>query len=174
MSETLEEPKYDLIRNFDSFEVRHYHNTIQARVSTSEEGWSGASSSFRTIARYIFGSNSSGEKIAMTAPVHQWQEQGMRKMAFTMPSEHNLSDLPLPTDSSVELLEVTGMLTAAMKFSGFSGYRKVERLSNKLFKLITLSGFESTGPYILAVYDPPSTFPFFRRNEILIPIKNKF
>jgi hypothetical protein len=173
MSETLEEPKYDLVRNFKSFEVRKYHDTIQARVSTSNEGWSGASSSFRTIAGYIFGSNSSGEKIAMTAPVHQWQEKNMRNMAFTMPSEHKLSDLPLPNDSSVEIIKVTGMLTAVISFSGFSGPRKVERLSNKLFKLISQTDFESTGPYILAVYDPPTTFPFFRRNEILIPIKNK-
>jgi hypothetical protein len=33
MSEKLEEPKYDLIRSFDSFEIRLYHDTIQARFA---------------------------------------------------------------------------------------------------------------------------------------------
>ena len=92
MSEKLEEPKYDLIRSFDSFEIRLYRDTIQARVAAKDNISNSSSSGFRTIAGYIFGGNNSGQKIAMTAPVHMWSDQGIMKMAFTKPSEHDLSE----------------------------------------------------------------------------------
>jgi|TARA_B110001454_G_scaffold202137_1_gene209031 hypothetical protein len=173
MAEDLEEPKYDLVCNFGSFETRLYHDTIQARVNTNDDGRDNISNGFRTIAGYIFGSNNSGEKIAMTTPVHMWSEQGMMKMAFTMPSEHDLSDLPVPNNSSIEFVEVTGRLTAVMKFSGFTGRRKVRKLSNNLLKLISQNKLEPISSHILAIYDNPwTTLPFLRRNEILITIKD--
>ena len=55
MSEKLEEPKYDLIRSFDSFEIRLYRDTIQARVAAKDNISNSSSSGFRTIAGYIFG-----------------------------------------------------------------------------------------------------------------------
>ncbi|MGY8644866.1 MAG: SOUL family heme-binding protein [Candidatus Poseidoniales archaeon] len=173
MAEDLEEPKYDLVSNFGSFETRLYHDTIQARVNASSEAQDSISNGFRTIAGYIFGSNDSGEKIAMTAPVHMWSEQGIMKMAFTMPSEHGLSDLPVPNNSSIEIVEVTGRLTAVMKFSGFAGRAKVRKLSVNLLKSISQNKLEPISSHILAIYDNPwTTLPFLRRNEILVPIKD--
>ena len=173
MSEKLEEPKYDLIRSFDSFEIRLYHDTIQARVAAKDNISNSSSSGFRTIAGYIFGGNNSGQKITMTAPVHMWSDQGIMKMAFTMPSEYDLSDLPIPNNSSIEIVEVTGRLTAVMKFSGFTGEKKIEKLSNNLLKLISQNKLEAISSQVLAVYDNPwTTLPFLRRNEILIPIKD--
>ena len=175
MAEDLEEPKYDLILDFGSFETRLYHDTIQARVNTNGESQDSISNGFRTIAGYIFGNNNSGKKIAMTAPVHMWSEEEMTKMAFTMPSEHELSDLPIPNNSSIEIVEVEGKLTAAMKFSGFASRRKTHRLSKKLLKFILQNKLQPTSSHILAIYDNPwTTLPFLRRNEILIPIKDNF
>ena len=60
-----------------------------------------------------------------------------------------------------------------MKFSGFTGQKKIDKLSNHLLKLISQNKLEAISPHILAVYDNPwSTLPFLRRNEILIPIKD--
>lgn len=173
MAGELEEPKYDLICNFGSFETRLYYDTIQARVNTNGNSRDSISNGFRTIAGYIFGSNNSGEKIAMTAPVHMWNEEEMTKMAFTMPSEHELSELPIPNNSSIELVKVAGRLTAAMKFSGFASQKKTRRLAQNLLKLISKNKLEPTSSHILAIYDNPwTTLPFLRRNEILIPIKD--
>lgn len=174
MVEALEEPKYDLIRSFEGFEIRHYTDTIQARIATTDSNSKAPSKGFRTIAGYIFGSNNSGQKIKMTAPVHIWRDQGVMNMAFTMPSEHNLSDLPVPINSSIQIVPVAGELTAAMKFSGFYGEKKTEKLSKKLFSMISNHNLEPIGPSILAVYDNPMTLPFLRRNEILIPLKDNF
>ena len=92
-------------------------------------------------------------------------------MAFIMPSEHEMSDLPMPNDSEIELLPVEGGVFAAMKFSGFSGHSKRDRLIAKLLRLVEKEGLTVAGEPILAVYDnPTSTLPFMRRNEILLPI----
>ena len=92
-------------------------------------------------------------------------------MAFIMPSEHEMSDLPMPNDSEIELLPVEGGIFAAMKFSGFSGHSKRDRMIAKLLRLVEKEGLTVAGEPILAVYDnPTSTLPFMRRNEILLPI----
>ena len=93
-------------------------------------------------------------------------------MAFIMPSEHEISDLPMPNDSEIELLPVEGGVFAAMKFSGFSGHSKRDRLIAKLLRLVEKEGLTVAGEPILAVYDnPTSTLPFMRRNEILLPLE---
>ena len=93
-------------------------------------------------------------------------------MAFIMPSEHVLDGLPVPDDSGIELLPVEGGVFAAMRFSGFSGHSKRDRLIAKLHRLVKKEGLLASGEPILAVYDnPTSTLPFLRRNEILLPIE---
>ncbi|MBJ23286.1 MAG: SOUL heme-binding protein [Euryarchaeota archaeon] len=173
MSERVEEPTYEITNSFRLFEIRQYHNSIEAQFSTKDNPNFNPSISFRNIANYIFGQNSKSQKISMTAPVQQWKENGLCKMAFTLPKKHKFSELPKPNNKSIKLLEVIGKLIAAIKFSGFSNDKKVEKITKKLFNLISENGFESTGPPVLAVYDRPTTLPFLRRNEILIPVKIK-
>ena len=92
-------------------------------------------------------------------------------MAFTMPSEHELDDLPVPYDSGIELLPIEGGVFAALRFSGFSGHSKRDRLISKLQRLLEKEGIVVAGEPMLAVYDnPTTTLPFMRRNEILLPI----
>ena len=75
MTETLEEPKFEKIEEHRRFEVRHYSDTIQARVSMSDIDRKDSSQGFRKIAGYIFGKNKHSQQIAMTAPVHLWKEE---------------------------------------------------------------------------------------------------
>jgi len=172
MTETLEEPKFEKIEEHRRFEVRHYSDTIQARVSMSDIDRKDSSQGFRKIAGYIFGKNEHSQQIAMTAPVHLWKEENYGMMAFTMPSEYTISDLPLPNNSEVMITEVKGQVMAAMKFSGFSGRKKCLRKVKKLEEGLKIAGYIASGEPILAVYDnPATTLPFMRRNEILIPLK---
>tara|TARA_B100001750_G_scaffold11959_1_gene8686 strand:- start:703 stop:1233 length:531 start_codon:yes stop_codon:yes gene_type:complete len=171
MAENLEEPGFDIIKQYKHFEIRRYSDTIQARVHTSGDGWTNSSEGFRRIAGYIFGRNERKQSIAMTAPVHMWKTEGGSKMAFTMPSEHELDDLPVPNDSGIELLPIEGGVFAALRFSGFSGHSKRDRLISKLQRLLEKEGIVVAGEPMLAVYDnPTTTLPFMRRNEILLPI----
>lgn len=168
MVEYLEEPRFEVIQKYPSFEVRKYFDTIQARVKASNN----TSSSFRRIAGYIFGGNKKSEKIAMTAPVHMWNSGHDNLMAFTMPSKFTLEDLPEPNDKGIELSEVKGNTIAVLSFSWFSGSNKTNRLIQKLKYLVEAEGLIISGNAKLAVYDNPmTTLPFMRRNEIHLPIK---
>ena len=172
MAQQLEEPDYELLRKYRGFEVRKYVDTIQARVSIDGMNYGDSARPFRRIAGYIFGGNERQQSIAMTAPVHMWESGNESLMAFTMPSEHKIEDLPKPTDSGVELLHVEGEVVAVLKFSGLSRPSKSLRLQKKLRKLVQAEGLTTSGNAKLAVYDNPmSTLPFLRRNEIHLPIE---
>ena len=106
MVETLEEPKYQLIRNFDDFEIRLYSEVIQARVSREIGQNFTPSSNFRILAGYIFGNNKSNEKIAMASQVEMWDTENTMNMAFTMPSKHSFMNLPEPNDPKVKIDKV--------------------------------------------------------------------
>ena len=173
MGEQLEEPKFETLAVYDDFEVRKYSPNIQAKVESIKSGDIARSVAFRRIANYIFGSNESNQKIAMTAPVQMWEEGGIEKMSFVMPSEYNLEDLPSPNDAGLSISASQEEIIAALTFKGFSRPGRVRKLSNKLQSLLKNQGYLQTGPMRLAVYDPPTTIPFFRRNEILIPVKQE-
>jgi len=173
MAGDYEEPKYEVISTFPGFEVRRYADSVQARVRTEWKNWRGPIGGFRRIAGYIFGRNDREQIIAMTAPVHIWQEGEGTMMAFTMPYEYSFDDLPSPDDKGVHLVKHSGCTVAVLSFSGLSGPRRSGRMKTKLSGLILENGLTQSGPAILAVYDnPTSTIPFFRRNEILLPVED--
>lgn len=168
----IEHRSFELIKIHDGFEIRRYSDSIQAIVSMPEKGNRGASESFMRIAAYIFGSNDLSMKIPMTSPVHQWSTKGKSRMAFIIPREYQIDDLPIPNDDGIELAEVPGGYAAVLRFSGFSGARKTSKCTLMLKKLIAETGYKKVSDPILAVYDNPSTtLPFLRRNEIIIPIQ---
>ena len=172
MAINLEEPEYEVLRKYDKFEVRRYEKSIQARLLTQGDGWSGSSGGFRRIAGYIFGGNQSNQRIAMTAPVQMWDTDDGSMMSFTMPSEHSIEDLPSPNDKGVEIAGVDEYVVAVLSFSGFSRTSKARRLMAKLESLVRNEGMVADGSPILAVYDNPgTTLPFMRRNEIHLPLE---
>ncbi len=173
MAEEYEEPDYVVTSTHRGFEVRRYSDTIQARVRTEGRNWRGSSGGFRRIAGYIFGRNEREQMIAMTAPVHIWDEGDGTMMAFTMPSEYSMEELPQPNDKDVYLVNAAGSTIAALPFTGLSGPRKSRRMKTKLKRMVSEEGLIACGPAMLAVYDDPtSTLPFLRRNEILLPIQD--
>tara|TARA_B100001173_G_scaffold88433_2_gene76015 strand:+ start:744 stop:1265 length:522 start_codon:yes stop_codon:yes gene_type:complete len=172
MASNLEEPEYEVLSVHKGFEVRKYSKSVQARLLTPGNGWSGSSGGFRRIAGYIFGGNQSNQRIAMTAPVQMWDTDGGSMMSFTMPFEHAIEDLPSPNDSEVEIAEVDEYVVAVLGFSGFSRTSKAKRLMAKLADMVESEGLTPSGPFVLAVYDNPgTTLPFMRRNEIHLPIE---
>ena len=171
MASGLEEPQYELLSEYEGFEIRRYSESVQARLLTPSSGWSGSSGGFRRIAGYIFGGNETNQRIAMTAPVQMWDTDSGSMMSFTMPSKYSIKDLPSPIDKGVEIVEVDEYVVAVLPFSGLSRTSKARRLVAKLETLIQASGLTAKGAPVLAVYDNPgTTLPFMRRNEIHIPL----
>jgi len=171
MGEELEEPAYEILQNYGSFELRRYASTIQARVQTTGPGRRPSVGGFRRIAGYIFGGNQDRTSIAMTAPVETWVEEGREWMAFTMPSAYTLDTLPLPVDGGVLLTECEGRDVAVLSFSGRFHQSKSQKLGQRLRSMVVEQGLRPTQEPILAVYDGPMTLPFKRRNEMLLPVE---
>tara|TARA_B100001769_G_scaffold275190_1_gene276176 strand:- start:2340 stop:2867 length:528 start_codon:yes stop_codon:yes gene_type:complete len=171
MASGIEEPEYELLSEYEGFEIRRYSESVQARLLTPSSGWSGNSSGFRRIAGYIFGGNETNQRIAMTAPVQMWDTDSGSMMSFTMPSKYSIKDLPSPIDKGVEIVEVDEYVVAVLLFSGLSRNSKARRLMAKLVTLVQASGLTAEGAPVLAVYDNPgTTLPFMRRNEIHLPL----
>ncbi len=171
MASGIEEPEYELLSEYEGFEIRRYSESVQARLLTPSSGWSGSSGGFRRIAGYIFGGNETNQRIAMTAPVQMWDTDSGSMMSFTMPSKYSIKDLPSPIDKGVEIVEVDEYVVAVLLFSGLSRNSKARRLMAKLETLVQASGLTAEGAPVLAVYDNPgTTLPFMRRNEIHLPL----
>ena len=174
MAETLEEPAYEVINAHDGFEVRRYGPTVQARVQTAGRDGGAASGGFRRVAGYIFGGNSERTSIAMTAPVHMWEEDGSGWLAFTMPAAYALDALPAPNDTGVLLTSKPAATVAVARFTGRSTPKKTVRVEATLRASLQREGYAAVGPAVLALYDNPgTTLPFMRRNELHIEVRER-
>jgi len=89
----VEEPKFELIAQDGSFEMRRYAPIIIAETWVEGDMDAASSKGFRLIADYIFGNNTAAgaaaekasQKIAMTAPVVMEPVAGSAKIEMTAP-----------------------------------------------------------------------------------------
>jgi len=168
MANSIEEPRFELLMTLDNIEIRRYEPSIQA--FTVMPGYS--SGGFRRLAGYIFGGNEQEQSIAMTAPVQETMSGNDGEMAFTMPSEYGMGDLPNPENENVELRNVPERTVAVIVFSGRANNAKAETQWQELSATLSAEGIKVTGQPLLNQYNPPWTLPFLRRNEVMVEIES--
>ena len=163
----IEEPVYQVEKAWEAeqIEIRAYAPRIMAVTGINEDSDSG----FRVLAGYIFGGNAEEQKIAMTAPVQQTMA-GEKEMAFMMPAEYALKDLPQPEDQRVSFREAPAYTAAVIQFSGWASAEKADENWQQLQHFLIAEGIDITGEPTLNQYNPPWTLPFMRRNEIIVPV----
>ena len=163
----IEEPVYQVEKAWEAeqIEIRAYAPRIMAVTGMNEDSDSG----FRVMAGYIFGGNAEEQKIAMTAPVQQTMA-GEKEMAFMMPAEYALKDLPQPEDQRVSFREAPAYTAAVIQFSGWASEEKADENWQQLQRFLIAEGIDITGEPTLNQYNPPWTLPFMRRNEIIVPV----
>jgi hypothetical protein len=163
----IEEPVYQVEKAWEAeqIEIRAYAPRVMAVTGMDED----ADGGFRVLAGYIFGGNAEEEKIAMTAPVQQ-SMAGEKEMAFMMPAEYALKDLPEPEDQRVSFREAPAYTAAVIQFSGWASADKADEHWQQLRRFLIAEGIEITGEPTLNQYNPPWTLPFMRRNEIIVPV----
>jgi hypothetical protein len=163
----IEEPVYQVEKAWEAeqIEIRAYAPRVMAVTGMDED----ADGGFRVLAGYIFGGNAEEEKIAMTAPVQQ-SMAGEKEMAFVMPAEYALKDLPEPEDQRVSFREAPAYTAAVIQFSGWASADKADEHWQQLRRFLIAEGIEITGEPTLNQYNPPWTLPFMRRNEIIVPV----
>jgi hypothetical protein len=133
--------------------------------------------------------NARPQKIPMTAPVNVRTERhalanladvesGANSQAadasftvtFTMPKNRTGGSLPVPEDSRVRLRSVPPRRVAVLRYTGRYSARRVAEKSRALLQAVQAAGLRTRGEPEFAGYDPPSTLPWLRRNEVWIEL----
>jgi len=175
MYKGLETPPHEMLERDGAIELRRYAPYLLAETSVEGSRQRAAARAFRRLARYIFGGNRAGAKIAMTAPVAQWPEDGGAgprwTVSFMMPAAYDSPEsLPAPQAPDIRLTRAEPGLQAVIRFSGRWSDRGLADATEALRGWIEARGLTAIGPPRYYFYDDPFTLPFRRRNEVAIPV----
>ncbi|KAB2631759.1 heme-binding-like protein [Pyrus ussuriensis x Pyrus communis] len=194
----IETVKFKVLSRRDQYEIREIEPYIIAETTMPGKtgfDFNGASQSFNVLAEYLFGKNTTKEKMEMTTPVYTRKvqsdgekmemttpvitkrlgDQDKWQMSFVIPSKYG-ANTPLPKDPSVRIEEVPRKVVAVVAFSGFVTNEEVKKRESKLREALKNDGQfqvkEGTSVEV-AQYNPPFTLPFQRRNEISLEVESK-
>lgn len=186
-----EQPKYDVVKQYEGFELRRYAPYVVAETVVSGDFDEVGNKAFRILVKYISGENrkeheipmtapvtqtpdaATGEKIAMTAPVTQSPQadgQDAYVFHFIMPAKYTLQTLPQPMDPRIRLRQVEARLMAARTYSGTWSERRYRNNEDALLKAVQAAGLTIVGKPVFARYNSPFTLWFLRRNEVLVEV----
>jgi len=180
----VEQPKYQVVESSGNLEIRDYAPMIVAEAEVAGERRDAISKGFRIIADYIFGNNTAGhqvpmtapvtqhgsEKIAMTAPVTQQGDGSTWRVRFVMPSSYTMDTLPKPNNPAVKLKEIGAKRFAVIRFSGMAAEDSLRRHIRELNNFISAKNLTPRSAPTYAFYNPPWTLPFLRRNEVMVEV----
>jgi hypothetical protein len=189
MAMAIEEPDYKVVGEYDDFELRLYAPYIIAEVDVQGEFDQSGNSAFRILAGYIFGDNSTSEKMAMTAPVESTPAEKGEKMAMTAPvtataasendlttyafvmeRKYTLQTLPVPNDDRIRIRSMPERTMAVHRYSGRWTEDKYLKNEEVLRSALAAQGIQTVGEPVFARYNSPFSLPFLRRNEVMIEI----
>jgi hypothetical protein len=180
-----EEPRHDIIGLVNGAEVRRYAPRLAAEVTVGGDEVAARSEGFGPLARFIFGANEAGEKVAMTAPVAQARSEkiamtvpvtqepagnGEWTIRFFMPAEYTAETLPRPKDARVRIVTVPEETYAVLRFRGSTGPDAVAAQKTRLMAALATGPWAPVAEPEAWFYDPPWTIPNLRRNEVVVRV----
>jgi len=185
----IEEPEYQVVGQYDDYELREYAPYIVAEVDVQGEFDEAGRDAFRILAGYIFGDNAASEKMSMTAPVESRPpakgekmsmtapvtaiaagDDGRTTYAFVMERKFSLQTLPVPNDDRIRIRTVPKRTMAVRRYSGRWTENKYLQNEKSLRTALDSNGIQTIGRPVLARYNSPFSLPFMRRNEVMIEI----
>ena len=104
--------------------------------------------------------------------LQQTQQQVVynEKMQFYL--DRMPEEAPAPTDSGVEVKNIKGQVFAVSRFGGIANEDDGERQALALQRKLERDDLQFEKEWVLARYNDPGVLPPFRRNEILVPLKD--
>jgi hypothetical protein len=181
-----ERQQYNVVSHFPDFELRRYAAHLVAEVEVDASFTDAGNRAFGVLVAFISGRNSSGGKVAMTAPVVQQAaseriamtspviqfgtESGRQQVGFVMPAAYTRETLPTPEDARIRIREVPAELAAARTFTGRWTERIYQDQLVALTRGVAQAGLAITGKPRFARFDPPWTPWFLRHNEVVVPV----
>lgn len=131
---------------------------------------------------------SGGTPIAMTAPVIKAAagttstSTDARVMQFILPDQYtSLEQIPQPTNSAVTIQTIPPAVGAIHRYNGSFDDKRAHAMAQSLAQQLREDGVTSLGGgdsesswvsqhYQFYGYNPPFTLPYFRRNEVWLPL----
>ena len=168
-SMAYEESQYDVVYKSEIYEVRHYKDRLVVEVVSRNDD-----SSFRKLFKYISGQNNKSQEIKMTVPVTQGEKDNGYYMQFYLPSKFNKNNVPDPTNSDVEVINIEGGYYAVIRYSGRASEKNFIKHKSILEDQLTKDNIIIQSPPIKATYNSPFTLPILRRNEAMFRVKYKY
>ena len=162
-----ESAPYHVVRADGKFELRDYPAMKVVETPMRGSG-SSADGSFMRLFRFISGNNAAKEKIAMTTPVFMSGSKSNTTMAFVLPANMKLSEVPKPADGSVQVRELPAGTFAVLRFSGGRNSRNEAEASTRLRDWLAREKLSAAGLPVYGYFDPPWTPGFLRRNEVML------
>ena len=183
-----EEPRFTVVDRSGEIEIRQYGTRLAADVVVEGDEEDARSKGFRLLADYIFGNNTTKSSIAMTAPVAQQASRSEKidmtapvaqarspgntwRVRFFMPSKYTMLTLPKPNNPAVQIVEILGETMAVLRFSNSRSAERIVEKTNELIRGLERTRWVAAGEPVTWLYDPPWTLPFFRRNEVAVPVR---
>lgn len=163
----VEKASYRVLIKDRNYEVRFYDPMI---VLVSHENDLKGNSGFNQLFNYIGGKNQESRKIAMTAPVINNLDDEQLTIAFVMPKEYGLEDLPQPLHSELRFREIPERYIGVTTFSGNINQEIIEKKKHELTTWLKEKQITFIGSIELARYNPPFIPGFFKRNELLVEV----
>ena len=185
----IEEPEYQVVGQYDDYELRKYASYIVAEVDVKGDFDEAGRNAFRILAGYIFGDNAAAEKMAMTAPVQSTPslkgetmsmtapvtvftagDDGRTTYTFVMERKYSLQTLPVPNDERIRIRTLPERTMAVRRYSGRWTEKKYLQNEKLLRSALDAGGFRTVGDPVLARYNSPFSLPFTRRNEVMVEV----
>ncbi len=185
--ETIDQPKYSILKTSPDIELRLYQPQIVAEVTVKANNSNQASSvGFRKLASFIFGNNKGRDQIAMTAPVTTQKKINDRVqiamtapvttsqtdsdqylIRFTMPSKWTMETLPIPNEKDVKITQLESEKRIVYSFIGNRSQAIRDAAKKKLEAYILSENLKPISSFIIAGYDGPNVPLSQRRWELM-------
>jgi len=162
-----ESAPYEVVETSGEFEIRRYPDLAVAEVNSARD----RDRNFNTLFQFIQGANADQQKIAMTTPVFMQESAETSRMVFVMPQEVAQRGVPEPTNGAVQVTTIPGGLFAVKRYSGSTSAERAAKATEALRAWMKQSGLSADGEPVRAVFNPPWTPDFMRRNEVMIRIE---
>jgi len=164
-----EQRAYKIIRKDKEFEIRFYPPANLASVQVNGGYAAIRGEGFNELAGYIFGGNSGGQKIAMTAPVIMdiQPEESSGTMSFVMPSSFDMNSRPTPHSNRIFFGTSAPVYAAVVTFGGYASPNDLEKHTAELLGALNRKGIKHVEQAEFYFYDPPYKI-VGRRNEVVV------
>ena len=184
----IEQPKYSVLKKYRGYEIREYDSFLTAEVVVEGRQKESLNRGFKILFDYISGRNRKqesitmtapvmqkkavqSERIAMTAPVMQREEGGSSLISFVMPSRYAADTIPTPDDPVIKIVQTERRKMAVLRFAGYATEERIQKQQERLKALLQKDGHQVLSSLQIALYNPPWTPPFMRRNEVMAEIQ---